>query len=198
MIKPIYDPKLFRICSSPFWWKLKAETLKHSGELCRKDTLDFFSLYDKLETEIGQDAIHELVIKRGLGTGDVEWAMFGFSLELLLKGIIYHRNPRYIFNGVISNRHDKRNELPYIQHHDLEKLFCILNESLNYEELSCCRFLNDKMKNYRYPVPNFMDDTQKGLSVVGDIYSTYTSLYDRLCQIVDLYTITGHLNSKEE
>jgi len=197
MIHPIYDAKLFRIYSSPFWWKLKAETLKHSGELCRKDTLDFFSQCDKLEAELGRKSVNELVTKRGLGTGDVEWAMFGFSLEVLLKGIIYHRNPRYIFNGSIDYKSHKKNQLPNVQHHDLERLFIILNENLNYEELSCCRFLHNKMKNYRYPVPNFMHETQESIRVVGDIYSTYKSLYERLNQIVDLYTITGHLKTPD-
>ena len=66
------NAKIFRIFSSPYWWKQKAETLKCAGELCRKDKLDLINELHELTQKNDHKAIEEFMDKRGLGTGDVD------------------------------------------------------------------------------------------------------------------------------
>ena len=119
--------------------------------------------------------------------------MFGFSLEVLLKGIIYHRQPRYIFNGKIDHAHDRKNPLPHLKHHNITVLFDLIGENLSREEVNFCEFLVDKMINYRYPVPFDMRQMNKQPIIMGDFFAIYNGLYDRLAAIADLYSPTGHL-----
>jgi len=174
----ITDPKLFKIFANPFFWRWKAKELRHAADLL------------KAESEIQLEKLHDDLEKKTYDSDNMPpfvgsscFAMYGFSLECLLKGVIIWKHPEYVSDGKISRR---------LKTHDLIILSKIAEFEISSSEKLMFENTNKWVTEFRYPVPNSMEETNYNTTTSGDYFQQFDDLYSRLNNLIKGFNIYGH------
>ncbi|MBL7891873.1 MAG: hypothetical protein JNL63_04535 [Bacteroidia bacterium] len=173
---------LYRIKSSPWFWRQKAEELKYAADLLWPIALKRLnnissSIKRKKDVDFSNLPPETFSTAKGL---------LGFSLECLFKASIIRDNPNFMDNGQQDNQ---------MHTHNLVKLTEIGKIVLTREEINVCQVLTDTMYvDFRYPIDREIKLENGSVSIGRNIIDVGNELYDKLHGTVDqIHTAKGEV-----
>lgn len=158
----------YRIKSSPWFWRKKAEELKYAADILipfAMDRLDIISncLDEDKDVDFGKLPPDLFSIVTGL---------LGYSLECLFKASIIRDNPNFVENG-------KQDE--QLKNHNLLKLAGLAKIQLSQDEKNTCENLTEVMYlDFRYPVDRKATLEKCVFTFGRSIYDVSNELYEKL------------------
>lgn len=171
---------LYRIKSSPLYWRQKAEELKYSADVLWPIAL---RKLDKINSAIKKNKAPDFQ-KLPPDVFNTAKGLLGFSLECLFKAVIIRDNPNLIDKGEQNNK---------LKTHNLLKLAEIGKIALNSDERHTCEVLTDAMYvDFRYPTDQKITPQKGGMTVGRSIIDVGNELYDKLHGTVNqIHTVKG-------
>lgn len=141
---------LFRVKSSPFFWREKAEQLKYSSDVLLPKAINRM---DKLTAMAEKEELD--LSKLPPDTFAIAYGLLGFSLECLFKACIIRDNPHFVDKGKHSEE---------LKNHNLLQLATIGKIELNEREKGACETLTEYMYvDFRYPIDRVLKPKKRGL-----------------------------------
>lgn len=161
------DELLFKVNSSPIFWRKKAEELKYAGELIWP------------HAESTSNKIIESIMDRKIDFRKIEpntfsifMSLIGFSTECLFKATIIRDNPEYVSNGILSSK---------IRGHNLIELAKIAKIKLSqHEQIFCMQAYRSMVIESRYPIAKEAEPINGIFEAGGHCKEIFTNLYERL------------------
>ena len=166
--------KVYKIKGSPFFWRLKAEQLRHSAEILWPHAEEWLEKLSNIDIQENKIDYKEL----GPDVFPTFMALLGFSTECLFKATIIRDNKQFISNGKMAKQ---------LKSHDLIWLAKTAKIRLTNHEQIFCRQAHEHMVNYRYPIPAEIAEENFAHKIDGHCKTVFTELYDRLFPGLDQF-----------
>jgi hypothetical protein len=175
--KPLTEKEthgLYRVLASPFYWRQKAEQLKHSADI----------LLPELEKH--SDALINQMYQENASLGNIPpdiypiyMGLLGFSIECLFKACIIRDTPTHISQG-------RQNKI--MKTHNLLQLADLGQIKLHSNEKWACELLSQNMYvDFRYPVDQFYKPrktiSSPGVSVIDISNGLFARIYPTVSQV---------------
>lgn len=171
---------LYRVLSSPYFWRQKAEQLKHAADILLPE-LD--KHLKELMLQIEKDDISLGNLPPNLHSSYL--GLLGFSIECLFKACIIRDNPKHISQG-------RQNKI--MKTHNLVQLAELGQIEISSNERWACNLLSETMYvDFRYPVDQFYKPSKGGVSSPGvSVIDISNALFARIYSTVSqLHFATG-------
>lgn len=165
---------LYRVFSSPYFWRQKAEQLKHAADILLPE-LDKHS--DALMSQIEEENISLEIIPPNINSSYL--GLLGFSIECLFKACIIRDNPKHISQG-------RQNKI--MKTHNLLQLANLGQIELSNNERWACELLSETMYvDFRYPVDQYYKPSKgnfssPGVSVIDISNALFARIYPTVSQ----------------
>jgi hypothetical protein len=171
---------LYRVKSSPWFWRKKAEELKYSADVLWPKAIRHLN---KVSASVHKKQMPDFE-KLPPQVFTTASGLLGFSLECLFKACIIRDNPHFMDNGQ-QNSQMKTHDLLYLA--ELGKI------PLSQEEKSVCQKLTKTMYvDFRYPVDKNVTSSEGSVAVGRSIIEVGNELYERLHKTVNqIHTADG-------
>lgn len=171
---------LYKVKSSPWFWRKKAEELKYAADILwplALDRLEKISASLKSKKELDLNKLPPEIFSTAEG-------LLGYSLECLLKASIIRDNPNFM---------DKGQQDECLKTHNLLKLAGLAKIQLTQDEERTCETLTDAMYlDFRYPVDRQVKLDKGSITMGRSIIDVGNELYEKLHVTVDqIHTAKG-------
>jgi hypothetical protein len=175
--KPLIEKEthgLYRVFASPYFWRQKAEQLKHATDIILPE-LDKHS--EALAKQIKKKDVSLEIVPPSLHTSYL--GLLGFSIECLFKACIIRDNPTHISQG-------RQNKI--MKTHNLLQLADLGQINLSNNEKWACELLSETMYvDFRYPVDQFYKPhrniSSPGVSVINISNALFVRIYPTVSQL---------------
>ncbi|MBV6485849.1 MAG: hypothetical protein KFKLKKLM_02458 [Flavobacteriales bacterium] len=167
----IEEDIVFKVKAKPIFWKKKAEELKFVAD----------SLWSGIEQR-QQLIIDNLDNKKfdfsslNPDTFSICLSLMGYSIEVLLKGIIIKNNPQFVSNGTMAT-HLKKHDLIYLSNQ--AEITLSDNEKIFFEQAHQAILIDS-----RYPIPSKKEELSSSMTIGGNCIEVHKELFNRLTQIL--------------
>jgi hypothetical protein len=175
--KPLTEKEthgLYRVLASPYFWRQKAEQLKHSADILLPE-LDKHS--DALMKQINKKEVSLEIVPPSIHSSYM--GLLGFSIECLFKACIIRDNPTHISQG-------RQNKI--MKTHNLLDLANLGQIKLDRNEKWACEILSETMYvDFRFPVDQFYKPSKGsssfGVSVIDVSNALFARIYPTVSQL---------------
>lgn len=167
----IEEDIVFKVKAKPIFWKKKAEELKFVVDTLWPLHENRFQL---IMDNLGKKEFEYSSLEPD--TFSICLALMGYSIEVLLKGIIIKNNPQFVSNGKMSGK---------LKTHDLDYLAKVANITLSKNEKIFFEQAHQAILiDSRYPIPSKKEELSSSMTIGGNCIEEHLNLYNRLSIIL--------------
>lgn len=173
--KPLTEKEthaLYRVYASPYFWRQKAEQLKHAADILLPE-LDKHS--NALMKQTKGKEVSLAFVPPSLYSSYI--GLLGFSIECLFKACIIRDSPTHISQG-------RQNKI--MKTHNLLQLADLGQIKLDKNEKWACELLSETMYvDFRYPVDLYYKPNKGSTSLGVSVIDISNALFARIYPTVD-------------